>query len=141
MEKVCGWASDAGLYIILDLHGAPGAQVADQPFTGQNAAVANFYNTTNYDRAIDWLAWMTKVSHTNEAFRNVGMLMVVNEPISWTPNVTVGLTDYYYPRAYEVRDPFPHQCFLTVTYTVSRPSEKSKGSSEFPQTATSTFKA
>ena len=29
LEKVCGWASDEGLYIILDLHGAPGAQ---QPY-------------------------------------------------------------------------------------------------------------
>lgn len=35
LEKVVGWASDAGFYIILDLHGAPGAQVASNPDTGQ----------------------------------------------------------------------------------------------------------
>lgn len=35
LEQVCGWASDAGFYIIIDLHGAPGAQVADNPDTGQ----------------------------------------------------------------------------------------------------------
>ena len=35
LEQVCGWASDYGFYIIIDLHGAPGAQVAQQPFTGQ----------------------------------------------------------------------------------------------------------
>ena len=35
LEKLCGWATDAGMYIIIDLHGAPGAQVAQQPFTGQ----------------------------------------------------------------------------------------------------------
>jgi glucan endo-1,6-beta-glucosidase len=35
LDQVCGWASDYGLYIIIDLHGAPGAQVAQQPFTGQ----------------------------------------------------------------------------------------------------------
>lgn len=35
LQKVCGWASDRGLYIILDLHGAPGAQVPNNPFTGQ----------------------------------------------------------------------------------------------------------
>ena len=35
LEDVCGWASDAGMYIIIDLHGAPGAQQPKQPFTGQ----------------------------------------------------------------------------------------------------------
>jgi aryl-phospho-beta-D-glucosidase BglC (GH1 family) len=35
LERVCGWASDAGFYIIIDLHGAPGAQVATNPDTGQ----------------------------------------------------------------------------------------------------------
>ena len=35
LEQICGWASDAGFYIIIDLHGAPGAQVAQNPDTGQ----------------------------------------------------------------------------------------------------------
>jgi aryl-phospho-beta-D-glucosidase BglC (GH1 family) len=35
LEDVCGWASDAGMYIIMDFHGLPGAQEAEQPFTGQ----------------------------------------------------------------------------------------------------------
>jgi aryl-phospho-beta-D-glucosidase BglC (GH1 family) len=35
LEKVCGWAADHGMYVIIDLHGAPMAQVAHQPFTGQ----------------------------------------------------------------------------------------------------------
>ena len=35
LEQVCGWASDQGFYIIIDLHGAPGAQDPQQPFTGQ----------------------------------------------------------------------------------------------------------
>lgn len=56
LERLVGWASDAGLYIscvsisiyiltkikflinlsiVLDLHGAPGAQVAQNAFTGQ----------------------------------------------------------------------------------------------------------
>jgi Cellulase (glycosyl hydrolase family 5) len=35
LEQLCGWASDAGFYIIIDLHGAPGAQVATNPDTGQ----------------------------------------------------------------------------------------------------------
>lgn len=35
LEQVCGWASDAGLFIIIDLHGAPGAQQSDNSETGQ----------------------------------------------------------------------------------------------------------
>lgn len=35
LQRVCGWASDAGLFIIIDMHGAPGAQSADQELTGQ----------------------------------------------------------------------------------------------------------
>lgn len=35
LEQICGWASDAGFYIVIDLHGAPGAQVAQNADTGQ----------------------------------------------------------------------------------------------------------
>lgn len=35
LEQVCGWASDAGFYIIIDLHGAPEAQVPKNADTGQ----------------------------------------------------------------------------------------------------------
>lgn len=35
LEQVCEWAAEEGFYIIIDLHGAPGAQVADNPDTGQ----------------------------------------------------------------------------------------------------------
>ena len=42
LEKICCWASDAGMYIIIDLHGAPGAQVAGDADTGQAS------DTTSY---------------------------------------------------------------------------------------------
>jgi hypothetical protein len=35
LDRLAGWAADRGLYVILDLHGGPGAQEANQPFTGQ----------------------------------------------------------------------------------------------------------
>lgn len=35
LQRVCGWASDAGMFIIIDMHGAPGAQTADSESTGQ----------------------------------------------------------------------------------------------------------
>jgi aryl-phospho-beta-D-glucosidase BglC (GH1 family) len=35
LERVCGWARDAGIWVIVDLHGSPGAQVPKNSFTGQ----------------------------------------------------------------------------------------------------------
>jgi hypothetical protein len=35
LDRLAGWAAQRNLYVILDLHGAPGAQEPDQPFTGQ----------------------------------------------------------------------------------------------------------
>lgn len=34
LDNLVGWAADAGMYIIMDLHGAPGGQAANQQFTG-----------------------------------------------------------------------------------------------------------
>lgn len=79
LDQVVGWAKDAGLYVILGLHGAPGAQVTD-PFTGQLNPDPAFYNDHNYDRAYQWLEWMTNKIHTDTAYSTVGMLELVNEP-------------------------------------------------------------
>jgi hypothetical protein len=35
LDRLAGWAASRNIYVILDLHGAPGAQEAKQPFTGQ----------------------------------------------------------------------------------------------------------
>lgn len=34
LDRLMGWASDAGLHVILDLHAAPGVQYPNQQFTG-----------------------------------------------------------------------------------------------------------
>ncbi|MCJ1483362.1 hypothetical protein MMC06_003529 [Schaereria dolodes] len=86
LEQVVGWASDAGFYIILDLHGAPGAQFASTP---------GFYVDYQYERAYKFLEWMTNIIHTNNAYRNVGMLEVVNEPVQNPSTVATMLQDYY----------------------------------------------
>ncbi|KAF2837873.1 glycoside hydrolase family 5 protein [Patellaria atrata CBS 101060] len=96
LERVCNWASNYGFYIIIDLHGAPGAQVPQQPFTGQFAPSAGFYQGYQYDRAYKFLEFMTNLIHTNNAYRNVGMLEVVNEPEGGHPN----LVSEFYPNAY-----------------------------------------
>lgn len=83
LTRLCGWASARNFYIIIDLHGAPGAQQPNQPFTGQYAPSVGFYNDYNYGRAVKWLEWMTQLIHTKNEFRGVGMLEILNEPLNW----------------------------------------------------------
>ncbi|KAN0070042.1 Glycoside hydrolase superfamily [Elaphomyces granulatus] len=98
LERLCGWASDAGLFIIIDLHGAPGAQQLNA-FTGQVPAQVGFYNSDNYERALKFLEWMANMTHTNNNFRNVGMLEVVNEPEN-SPDDADSVRSNYYPQAF-----------------------------------------
>ncbi|KAH8821332.1 putative endo-beta-1,6-glucanase [Xylogone sp. PMI_703] len=100
LERVCGWASDAGFYIILDLHGAPGAQVATNPDTGQNAPSPGFYVNYQFDRAISFLGWLARIVHTNNNYRNVGMIEIVNEPVQ-NANSVGAMRSYYYPKAFD----------------------------------------
>lgn len=87
----------------ISLHGAPGAQEPNQPFTGQYAPTVGFYSDHNYERAIEWLEWMTDIIHTKKEYRNVGMLELVNEPLNWG-NAVDSLRKTYYPKAYSVPD-------------------------------------
>ncbi|KAL5336593.1 glucan endo-1,6-beta-glucosidase B [Aspergillus crustosus] len=99
LERVVGWASDAGMYIIIDLHGAPAAQVPEQPFTGQFASTPGFYEDYQYERALKFLEWMTETIHQNKAFRNVGMIELLNEPLQNAGQVK-SMRSSYYPDAF-----------------------------------------
>ncbi|TQB67875.1 hypothetical protein MPDQ_004425 [Monascus purpureus] len=94
-ERVCRWAAEEGVYVIVDLHGAPGAQVAMNPDTGQYAPSPGFYNAYQYDRAETFLAWLTAQIHSNSNFSTVGMIELVNEPIQNPDQVASMRTDFY----------------------------------------------
>ncbi|KAK7515003.1 glucan endo-1,6-beta-glucosidase B [Phyllosticta citriasiana] len=100
LVKFCGWASDAGLYIIIDLHGLPGRQVANNAFTGDYQSTTGFYQSDyESERAYEFLSWMTNQTHTNNAFRNVGTIEIVNEPKREDSGDTQWLVEHYYGSA------------------------------------------
>ncbi|KAL9578986.1 MAG: hypothetical protein Q9203_006893, partial [Teloschistes exilis] len=101
LEKICGWASDAGFYIIIGIHGAPGAQIAKNADTGQVAPSPGFYVDYQYERAYKFLEWMTHIIHTSRSYRNVGMLEVVNEPQQGGNSNTDSMRRTYYPTAWK----------------------------------------
>ena len=83
------------------LHGGPGAQTPTNSFTGQYASTAGFYDDYNYGRAVDFMTWITQQVHSNNEFQNVGMLELINEPLSWD-NAVESMRSEYYVNAYNV---------------------------------------
>ncbi|KAG0570236.1 hypothetical protein KC19_6G146700 [Ceratodon purpureus] len=100
LENVCRMATSAGLYIILVLHAAPGGQSPNQQFTGKAVEQVGFFNSGNYERAYQWLEWITSVRHTHSAFGNVGAIEVVNEPVPGNGDQRNSLLYEYYPTAW-----------------------------------------
>ncbi|KAI9640461.1 hypothetical protein NHQ30_011207 [Ciborinia camelliae] len=104
LENICEEAAKVGFYIIIDMHGAPGAQVAKNPDSGQYASTPGFYVDYQYARAETFLSWLTTKIHTRTAFRNVGMIGIVNEPVQ-DANKTASMISKFYPAAYKaIRD-------------------------------------
>lgn len=134
LERLCGWASDAGLYIIMDLHGLPGAQTPENPFTGQYASEAGFYEDYQYERALKFLEWMTTNIHQNDNFRNVGMLEIVNEP-EQEEDKAASVRAGYYPDAFRV-SLLPLPCGQQQQLTL--PSESAPRSRNSQSTETTT---
>ncbi|CAF9929279.1 MAG: hypothetical protein GOMPHAMPRED_005357 [Gomphillus americanus] len=104
LGDIVEWAADEGFYIVLNLHGAPFAQDAKQPFTGQyipSISDSNpaFYQTSQYNRAYWFLGNLTHLVHTDNRYRNVGMIEVINEPIG-SNDLTDSMRREYYPNAY-----------------------------------------
>ncbi|GAA5888583.1 hypothetical protein JCM6882_009005 [Rhodosporidiobolus microsporus] len=102
VKQVLSWAKEAGLYAILDLHGAPGSQTEGETFTGHKTDSADFFNDDNFKRAYDCLTNWTTMAHTDEDFSNVVAIHIVNEPLHGAPD---NLISTYYPGAQKaIRD-------------------------------------
>ncbi|KAI2602107.1 glycoside hydrolase family 5 protein [Hypoxylon sp. NC1633] len=102
LDRLVGWCADAGIYVIMDLHGGPGAQIPNQQYTGHGVSYPGFYTQDNYERAYKFLEWMTERIHTNGKYRTVGTLEVINEPVHAGdyPSLASDLISKYYPNAW-----------------------------------------
>ena len=69
----------------------------------QGTAVPGFFTDANYERANQFLEWMTERIHTNDAYRTVGMIEVINEPIKRRVNATDAddMLENFYPAAWD----------------------------------------
>ncbi|KAK6543587.1 hypothetical protein TWF694_000330 [Orbilia ellipsospora] len=102
LENILKLAKKYNLYVILDLHGAPGAQIPKNAFTGQYAPAAGFYVDYQYNRAIQFLTFLAQQIYTNPTvYGAIGMIELLNEPLTYTPEVTATLITQFYPQAWK----------------------------------------
>ncbi|KAF2195249.1 glycoside hydrolase family 5 protein, partial [Zopfia rhizophila CBS 207.26] len=101
LDRLAGWAAKHNIYVILDLHGAPGAQEPNQPFTGQYAPKSGFFVNYQYERAYKFLQVMTKRIHENANYETTGMIEVLNEPERNHPDL---ITSYYATALSKIRE-------------------------------------
>lgn len=66
----------------------------------QIAPSPGFYVNYQYERAYKFLEWMTSIVHTNNNYRNVGMLEILNEPVRGSNSQTNSMRQTYYPTAW-----------------------------------------
>jgi len=87
----------AGINVLLDFHAMPGVSSSLQMFAGHCTADVEFYQPSNYFRALQWAAVMTFLSHVDPDFSTVFGIEAVNEPLmdaSQTPEYGDYLTDF-----------------------------------------------
>lgn len=78
LSQLCGWAADAGFYIIIDMHGAPGAQVATNADTGQVRPLS-----------FDTVLVLTMISpRTLQALASIPTISMAAEPSFWDGSPT-----------------------------------------------------
>lgn len=61
INKVMGYAAEANLTVLLDLHAAPGAQEHNNPFTGCAVEEVNFQTARNFQIATEAVVEMAKI--------------------------------------------------------------------------------
>lgn len=75
--RAINWAGEAGLGVLVDLHGAPGSQNG-QPHSGISDGQANFFNnSTNMDKTVDVLIFLMQQL---SSVTNVIGIEILNEP-------------------------------------------------------------
>ena len=74
--RAINWAGEAGVGVLVDLHGAPGSQNG-QAHSGISDGQVNFFNDTNMDLTINVLTFLTEQFAT---VTNVIGIEILNEP-------------------------------------------------------------
>lgn len=112
LDQAVSWAGKRGIYVILDLHGAPGGQ-SDQGHTGQAGVNAFFQDPKNIESAIALWGRLAKRYRGNSAVAGYDL---INEPTGAQNSDTLYVVEDRMYRAVRAADP-SHLIFIEDGYT------------------------
>lgn len=112
LDQAISWASSRGIYVILDLHGAPGSQ-SDQGHTGQAGVNAFFKVPANIQSAVALWTRLARRYRDNPAVAGYDLL---NEPTGTPNSDTLYVVHDRLYRAIRSVDP-NHLIFIEDGYT------------------------
>ncbi|KAF2719741.1 glycoside hydrolase family 5 protein [Polychaeton citri CBS 116435] len=94
LTQAVQWAGEAGIGVIISLHGAPGSQNA-QENSGYDAANSFFSNTSNIDRTLHVLSNLTQEFSQSQYGDAVKSIELLNEPRLTSTFTLEDLTGFY----------------------------------------------
>jgi len=112
LDQAIAWASENHIYVILDMHGAPGSQ-SDQDHTGQEGLNQFFKDHSNVLKAEAVWTEIAARYHGNTAVAGYDML---NEPMGTPNSDTLYVIEDQLYRAIRAGDP-THLIFIEDGYT------------------------
>ncbi|CAE6521924.1 unnamed protein product [Rhizoctonia solani] len=111
--KALDWARKYNLFVILDVHGAPGSQNGYDN-SGQRMGMPQWHtNPINVNRTLDVVAWLAQTFGGPEYANLVTMIQLMNEPAGFYPDLLTVLRDYY-QRSYWVIRPISDHLLIAL---------------------------
>ncbi|CAE6475138.1 unnamed protein product [Rhizoctonia solani] len=106
--KALDWARKYNLFVILDVHGAPGSQNGYDN-SGQRMGMPQWHtNPANVNRTLDVVAWLAQTFGGPEYANVVTMIQLMNEPAGFYPDLLSVLKDYYQRSYWVIRPTSDH---------------------------------
>ncbi|ELU42091.1 exo-beta-1,3-glucanase [Rhizoctonia solani AG-1 IA] len=111
--KAIDWARKYNLFVIMDIHGAPGSQNGYDN-SGQRMNMPQWHTSAAYvNQTLDVVAWLAQTFGGPEYENLVTMIQLMNEPAGFYPEVLSVMRDYY-QRSYWIIRPISNHLLVAL---------------------------
>ncbi|KAF8706739.1 glycosyl hydrolase 5 (cellulase A) family, partial [Rhizoctonia solani] len=111
--KAIDWARKYNLFVIMDIHGAPGSQNGYDN-SGQRMNMPQWHTSAAYvNQTLDVVAWLAQTFGGPEYENLVTMIQLMNEPAGFYPEVLSVMRDYY-QRSYWIVRPISNHLLVAL---------------------------
>ncbi|CAE7135035.1 unnamed protein product [Rhizoctonia solani] len=131
--RALDWARKYNLFVIMDVHGAPGSQNGYDN-SGQRMNMPQWHiNSGNVNRTLDVIAWLAQTFGGPEYANLVTMIQLMNEPAGFYPELLTVLRDYYQRSYWIIRPVSDH--LLVALHDGFQPLSTWSSSTDVPNPA------